>query len=645
MPDQPVPAARSLWISRPSIDLVVGCGGWSLPLLLASYQLVEADARRWSAVFYTLALACNYPHYMATIHRAYFRREDRERYRLFTHHFTAGLVLLGLAAHVQPVLVAWLFTLYVMWSPWHYTGQNFGLLMMFLRRAGVEVSPSERRRLRIAFVASYVLLLAAFNQAGPVDPLVRSLNLPVAISWPLQAAAALVFVVAGAPTMAVLAWRAGWRAALAPLTLCLTQALWFVVPIALTWVGGASVPQTRYSSGILAIMHSAQYLWITQHFTKRAAAGGSEGASWSQARYWATLVVGGIALFVPFPWLASYVGRLDFTTSMLIVTSIVNIHHFILDGVVWKLRDSRVSSVLVQPNGAASTPQAADRPATSALPHPVPDRVPDRVSTPGTGPDPDRRGARPALVLRVVRVAGACALVALALVDQWRYRLASEPNPAALAVARQLNPYDTPVYVKLAAAGLRGGDAGAAEHELRRAIEAHPDVATPYRALGRLLVESNRFADAYAITRAALERWPEDVPTLVNAGVLASRLGHVAEAEQWWRRALEADPTQTDVHLYLAELLDAASRSQEALPHYQRHLELVAQRPDAARSAPQRVALVIVKFGDALARTGQRDLAATQYDLAERIAQRTGLRDVAALVRDRRAQPRDQRVD
>ena len=31
-----------------------------------------------------------------------------------------------------------LFTLYLTWSPWHYTGQNYGIAVMFLRRRGVE---------------------------------------------------------------------------------------------------------------------------------------------------------------------------------------------------------------------------------------------------------------------------------------------------------------------------------------------------------------------------------------------------------------------------------------------------------------------------------------------------------------------------
>jgi hypothetical protein len=44
--------------------------------------LVAGDVPRWSAVFYGLALVCNYPHYMATVHRAY-GRDDRGAHRLY----------------------------------------------------------------------------------------------------------------------------------------------------------------------------------------------------------------------------------------------------------------------------------------------------------------------------------------------------------------------------------------------------------------------------------------------------------------------------------------------------------------------------------------------------------------------------------
>jgi Flp pilus assembly protein TadD len=564
------PQARRLWIDRPWVDLLIGCGGWSAPLLIVSYLLLDKDAQRWASVFYGLALVCNYPHYMATVHRAYARGEDRAQYRLFTFYLTGLLLIVAAAAHVRPVLLPWLFTIYVMWSPWHYTGQNFGLTMMFLRRAGANVTPLERRWLRISFVASYVMLLAAFNSGDSLDPLVLSLGVPRTIALAIEIAAGVLFLGAGALALVPIARRIDVAAMLPAATLCVTQACWFVIPIAMTWASAVPAPQTRYSSGILAVMHSAQYLWITRHYAQRDHARRS-ATHWSNLSYWGTLVIGGVALFLPGPWLASYVGHFDFTSSMLIVTAIVNIHHFMLDGVVWKLRDPRVSQALV--DGAA--------PAEATL------------SKAG------RAGKTVAIwITRPVVVA---VLITLAALDQWRYTLAQrDTDPNALETASELNPYDGSVHLKLA----------------------------------RFLIESGRYEDAYARCQLILAQRPNDVDTLVNAGVLAYRLNDPKAAETWWTRAVTQDATLREVHLYLAELIDAAGRTRDALPHYERYLELLTQQssptspPDARKTA-----LVLVKFADALSTTGKTQAAASQYDLAIRIAQQSGQSDVETLAR------------
>src|SRR6202034_4761608 len=59
------------------------------------------------------------------------------------------------------------------------------------------------------------------------------------------------------------------------------------------------------------------------------------------------LVLGGIALFIPGPWVASRAFHQDFAASFLIFTALINIHHFILDGAIWKLRDGRIAAVLL----------------------------------------------------------------------------------------------------------------------------------------------------------------------------------------------------------------------------------------------------------------------------------------------------------
>jgi tetratricopeptide (TPR) repeat protein len=563
---EPTPPARPRWIAGRWLDLLIGCGGWSLPLLAIAYAMSADAARTWSGAFYTLALICNYPHYMATVYRAYGRASDRAAHRLYTVWGTAVLVALGAVAHLNVALLPLLFTAYVMWSPWHYTGQNYGLLMMFLKRAGLEVTPDERRLLRVAFVASYVLLLAVFNEGASSDPLVRSLALPPEITRLVAGAALVVFLVGGVMGLARLGRRADWRAMTAPATLYLTQGLWFVAPTALAWTTGLAVPQTRYSSGILAVMHSAQYLWVTQYFAKR-----EQGGAWAAHRYWIAVLAGGVALFLPVPWLASYGARIDFTTSMLIVTAIVNLHHFMIDGVVWKLRDTRVATALT-----ASAPA----PAVAAAP-------------------------RAPAAHRAAWAAAIGALLVLAAVDQWRYRLASqESDPAALQAAIRINPYDNPAQVRLL----------------------------------QMLVEAGRQDDAREHLDRMIAAQPGHVEARVNAGVLARRTGRTADAERHWLAALNLDRSMAHVHLYLAELLDEANRAADAVPHYRAYLELVVQQRSSHPPDPRTVIPVIVKFAEALARTGEAQQAGTQFALAEQMARQIGLSDLEQLARQRLSQ-------
>ena len=163
----------------------------------------------------------------------------------------------------------------------------------------------------------------------------------------------MFFLGASGWALSSLARRASWKALIPSVTLATTQFLWFLLPAVVELLSGKEVPQTRYSSGILAVLHSAQYLWITSYYQRKEARAAGQ-ASWSLSRYLLTLVAGGIALFIPGPWLASRLFHADFAASFLTFTALVNIHHFILDGKIWKLRDSRIGVLLLN-KGSEST--------------------------------------------------------------------------------------------------------------------------------------------------------------------------------------------------------------------------------------------------------------------------------------------------
>lgn len=520
------PDAR--WIYSPAVDLIVGCGAWSAPLLLLAGR-GGATTRTWAVAFYLLALAFNYPHFMATVYRGYHTRTEFAKYRLYTLHITALLALVAAVSHAWAALLPWIFTVYITWSPWHYSGQNFGLTMMFARRNGVAPTDRERRWLYAAFLASYAVLFISFHTGSSSDPLILSLGIPASIASPARVMALLVCGALGAA--AVWRWiaRAGFKPMIAPLTLIATQSLWFVVPAIAGWIAGAQAPQARYSTGVLAVMHSAQYLWITSYYARREAES-SPNHTWRPWVYAATLVGGGIALFIPGPWIASYLFRADFTQSALIFTAIVNIHHFVLDGVVWKLRDRRVAALLVDsPRGAASEAGAAVRPGTRWL---AGDTRPERA----------------------LRVAALLVLLGWAGVDQARFILGTRDHDAsALARAAALNPYDSSVQ----------------------------------RRAARALIEQQRYPEADAQYQRYLLIHPEDGEAQLNAGVLAQRLGRDDDAVQRWEAALKTDATRMNARRYLTQLwatraddFDKAGRTADAAHAFQRALALDEQGED-----------------------------------------------------------------
>ncbi len=608
VPPAPAPGSSGSWIYGPWLDLLIGCGAWSAPLLAVALLMTPAHTHAWAMAFYLLAIVFNYPHFMATIYRAYHTRADFEKYKFVTLHVTLLLVLTGIVMHASPRFFPWLFTLYICWSPWHYSGQNYGLLMMFARRSGAEITAGERRWLRGAFVASYLMLLASFETGGSTDPLILSLGLPTRITFPLRLAFGVAFAIFTFLGFRRLIRTMGARQLIAPLTLAFTQFLWFVLPTLLELNSVSQVPQTRYSSGILAVLHSAQYIWITSYYQRREARAARQ-KNWHIATYFATLIAGGIALFIPGPWLVSYLFHYDFTTSFLIFVSLVNIHHFILDAKLWKLRDKRVAALLVDQSGKP--------PATAA-----------HVS-----PQPAASSAR-AFALRVLsapalRISLAVLLFLWGGFDQFHFALrTAEGNLPALLRAAQINPYDSFVEERIARAETQQGQHDQAVAALTRAVSLNPSSITLQQAAARALIADGRYADAYAHYQKMLERFPRDSDALTNYGLLAARLGHPEEAIDSWEKSVDANPDQPNAHLYLAEAYDQRGEPVAAARHWNLFLQYAAANPQGAPDAPtfsrQQILAASIQLADDESRISHLAAALARYDTAIAQAQQAG---------------------
>lgn len=609
----PAASAPSIWVYNPGLDLIVGCGAWSAPLLLLTYYASRSSAMGWSIAFYGLALFFNYPHYMATIYRAYHTAEDFQKYRIFTVHITALIALTLMLSHFWFRAIPWIFTLYLVWSPWHYSGQNYGLFMMFARRAGATPSAASRRALYSAFLISYLILFLSFMTGPSNDPLFISLGIPQRVSYVTVLTLGVAFMACSAYGWTGLAGQVGGRRLLPAATLFSTQCLWFLLPIGLSIASGLRLPQSRYSSGVFAVMHSAQYLWITSYYARREA--GSRGAAgWRPFAYFAVLVAGGIALFVPGPWLASRLFHYDFGASFLIFTALVNIHHFILDGAIWKLRDRRVADLLLNSR----------------------ERLSEAASGAGSRWGSGLRwlvGATPAA--RTLRIAAAIILLAWGSVDQVHYYLAlHQENLADLERAAALNAYDSSLQTHLGWKQLKEGKFQDAALAWNQALRVNPTNAAPRDALLSYLTQKNRFDEAYALTTESLRRTPRDVNLLVNHGILANQLGHGDEAIQSWKEAIALDGSQVAAYIYIAGELDREGKAEAAISYYMMFLNRVAQAGSASRPPARDLIAIVLRLAQCQIQAKHLDQAAATYQLAQKIAASAGeikLESVASL--------------
>jgi Tfp pilus assembly protein PilF len=420
----------------------------------------------------------------------------------------------------------------------------------------------------------------------------------------------MFFLGVGGWALASLSRRSNFRALLPVYTLTLTQFLWFLLPAVIELASGKEIPQTRYSSGLLAILHSTQYLWITSYYQRKEARAAGE-ARWSFWGYLATLIAGGIALFIPGPWIVSRVFHTDFAASFLTFTALVNIHHFILDGKIWKLRDSRIASVLLdsqqKPQDGAGAKQMNVGRATQWL----------------TGSSAGARG---------VRIAAAVLLFAWAGMDQLHYWWSSNAGSLqALERAAKLNPNDSSALARLSVAEETAGQREAALETMQRAAALNPASAAIQESYGRLLIETGRDPEAYAQFRKMVEKWPRNANAWTDYGMLAHQLGHDEEAVDSWQKAVDADPTRPNAQLDLAQALGQEGQLQAAARHYRAYLELMAERHERNPKASPELLAALIKVADADAAVNQTADAAKGYHAAIGFAEKAGEKTLKSL--------------
>lgn len=593
----------STWIYHPAIDLIIGCGAWSAPLLLLANPFISSQAQTLAMIFYLLSLFCNYPHYMATIYRAYGTKEDFSKYKFFTLYLTILLIVIGIFAHWWHTVLAIIFTVFLTWSPWHYMGQNFGLFMMFIRRSGVEINNFDRNAIYLAFVASYLMLFFGFHTGPSTDPYILSLGFSLVIGKSAKMTLLAMFLLTGTYGLFKLIRQVGFKPMLAPLVIFSTEFLWFVLPTFLQLYNQIDyIHQSRYSSGVLALMHSVQYLWITSYYAEREA--NKTHSNWRLLPYFLTLMAGGIALFVPGPWLISHFFNYDFSTSFLVFMALINIHHFMLDGAIWKLRDSRIADLLI--NSQEKLSESINK-----------------VGEVFSGTSNWLMSS--ALSARIARTAILVILLVLASIDQTRFfLLLNDTNLSYLTYAEKLNPNDAIVKTRLALIKATPNNLEETINTFKSALLLNPYDLENQNRLAQILVENQRFEEAFNHYKEMSKYISLDANSYLNFGILATQLKYQEEAISYWQKSIELNPKQIIPHLYLADTYFGKAEYSKAIGHYESFLALAVEQPIEERSTPKELTLVVLKLSECYGQTNSSEQAIKYSKQALKIAEQSG---------------------
>jgi cytochrome c-type biogenesis protein CcmH/NrfG len=385
-------------------------------------------------------------------------------------------------------------------------------------------------------------------------PKLFAIALPAALGGPLKAGVVVAYL--GCLGAAALRLRRGARLGdLGPaFLLVLNQALWFSVP-AIFLHGSASRTEALVFSAVwVNAAHSLQYLWVTAYYARASPAKDSAKLFLLKSLVAGTAVATFPGLVMAphllggFPWDAGLAATFF---------AVVNLHHFILDGAIWKLRDGRVARVLLRGTGAA---EASAR----------------------TPPPPSRRWLR-----MLVWSAAALSLLVPVTEIYGRVGLGSATRPEEVQRLTQALKWvgreTTQMHQRLGVSYARKGEHDKAIAHFLRSIELFPtarvwmELGSEYRVLGQ-------WGRARAAFESAIELSPEFASAHFGRAQALLKLssGSREEAVASLERTLELSPGHSKAALLLALQYDRMGRTDLAIGTLERSLEADKQSDPAA---------------------------------------------------------------
>jgi hypothetical protein len=332
----PTSASAPPLLGRGLDFLLLGPGA---TLLVSAFYLALAAVRPGAAAAFAagLSLLVLGPHYAATYRRAYSSMEILRAHPVVTLVVPIVLVAGAVLAVRSPLgFGPFYFLAYVAWSGYHYSGQSLGLAMLFPLRQKARLDLREKRLIGLPLYVSWLVSLVGLVGAGatarnPAYGIVRDTFAPLQLpTWAL--ALALLPLLASFGGVAIVARERSRRGQPLPRAVygvILAQVIWF----------GWGVFHPFFNVVLVPVFHSLQYLALTGwHYTK----GEKKRGLLAFAAYFVSVFI--IGLVINPGLLAIFSTGRGSPEGPIVVAAIIsaiNLHHFLMDGRIWRMRERR----------------------------------------------------------------------------------------------------------------------------------------------------------------------------------------------------------------------------------------------------------------------------------------------------------------
>jgi hypothetical protein len=316
-------------------------GGASLLVLPALLLLVPGSLRTFAgSSLVLLGVLFNWPHFIASYFLLYASKQSVVRHPFAAIHVPLLLGVYTLVAVIvagrHPLPANLLVVASGVYLARHYTGQAWGMMASFAHVEGVSFSPGERRlfRLDLNLLMGWHVIWAFRQSARLISP---ALEAPVArvYAWSFW-----LLGLALAVGLAGLAGFARRNHRLPPLRVLLP---WLAIHV---WY--LAMARDASALFIVQIAHALQYLSFPMRVQINRAGGGPR-VNWKRAAMvWGSWILIGLAVFEGLEPLfragfeaTGGEGSLPVVLSSTVISAIA-LHHYFVDGALYKLRNPDV---------------------------------------------------------------------------------------------------------------------------------------------------------------------------------------------------------------------------------------------------------------------------------------------------------------